>query len=214
MKVLDLCCGTKSVRKCLVDMFGEGNIQYWGVDMIPRFEPNIIADVTTWDYRQAFPSPGYFDIVWASPPCTEYSCAKSCGVRNFELADSIVKKCIEIIEFYKPKWWFIENPGSGFLRFRDFMEPLEKYRHTCTYCKYGTPYKKLTSIWTNKQGLDLKQCKSDPCDYKREHGIHRACAQSGPRKGFVKSASSQITYQVPLPLLRELFSEEQLPAPM
>ncbi|MFM7985439.1 MAG: hypothetical protein ACKPKO_39605 [Candidatus Fonsibacter sp.] len=38
---------------------------------------DIRLDSMDWAY-----SPHDFDVVWASPPCTEYSMAKTTGVRN------------------------------------------------------------------------------------------------------------------------------------
>ena len=42
--------------------------------MSDKFKPTVVADILLWDYT-VFPS-GHFDVVWASPPCTEYSRAK------------------------------------------------------------------------------------------------------------------------------------------
>ena len=75
IRCLDLCCGTKSVRECLVALYGESGVEYVGVDSNHRASPEILADLATWDYRAEL-SPGEFDVVWASPPCTDYSTAK------------------------------------------------------------------------------------------------------------------------------------------
>jgi hypothetical protein len=206
LRVLDLCCGTKSVKKALeAPQDGRSGLscEYVGVDTEATYIPEVHMDVREWDYMSSYP-PGYFDIVWASPPCTEYSLAKTRGVRDLATADSIVQRCLDIIRYFEPKHWFIENPATGLLKTREIMRPLERYRHTCTYCKYGCDYKKATSIWTNREGLTLKHCTDDPCDYKRQHGIHFACAQGGPRNGFARSARRSETYQIPPLLLNEL----------
>ena len=50
-------------------------------------------------------------MIWASPPCTEYSRAKSrYGVRQLDLAKSIVKRTLEIIDYFDPEYYGIENP--------------------------------------------------------------------------------------------------------
>lgn len=205
VRVLDLCCGSRSVDKALRSLLGEGNYEYVGLDNDPESGADIKCNVLEWDYYNKYPV-GHFDIVWASPPCTEYSCAKSVGKRNFELADAIVTRCIDIQRFFQPRWWFLENPGTGFLSHREFMQPMRPFINKCTYCKYGTPYKKLTYIWTNRQGLKLHNCNVDPCDYKREHGLHYACAQGGShRLPFKQHCRRDTTYQVPEGLIHSLF---------
>ena len=203
VRVLDLCCGTGSVRKALERIYGPGNYEYVGVDTEAKFGAQVQMDVRDWDYQRSYPTK-YFDIVWASPPCTEYSRAKTRGARRLEHADSIVARCLEIIAYYEPRLWFIENPATGLLKTREIMQPLSRYIHTCSYCKYGRDYKKATNIWTNREGLVLQHCTSNPCDHKRQHGIHFACAQRGSRPGFARSANRSETYQIPQPFLDDL----------
>ena len=60
-----------------------------------------MAYVFLFDYI-VFPR-GHFDVVWASPPCTEYSCAKTVGIRDLAGADRIVERALEIINYFNPK---------------------------------------------------------------------------------------------------------------
>ena len=53
---------------------------------------------------------GHFDIIFASPACTDYSRAKTRGHMDLETADSLVKVAMEVIQYVKPKHWVIENP--------------------------------------------------------------------------------------------------------
>ena len=112
------------------------------------------VDILDFDYKQ-YPV-GCFDIVWASPPCTEYSKAKTRGVRDIDGANKIVLKTLEIIDYFNPTWWFIENPQTGKLKDQPFMASLPYI--DCDYCMYGKPYRKRTRIWTNKTTLNLKLC--------------------------------------------------------
>ena len=157
IRVLELFKGTGSVTKSLQSLkFAHFDVVT--LDFDPKFEPDICVDILKWKYKEAFPV-GYFDIIWASPPCTEYSIAKSIGIRNFQLADSIVKKTLQVINYFKPNTWFIENPQTGYLKTRVFMQGLPYY--DVTYCMYGFPYRKPTRIWTNLQGFKPKFCHFD-----------------------------------------------------
>ena len=50
-----------------------------------------------WDYRGLGP----FDFVWASPPCTQYSRARTTGgARDLEGTDALVAKTL--IAYFKP----------------------------------------------------------------------------------------------------------------
>ena len=56
----------------------------------------------------------------------------------------------EIISYFQPKHYWIENPQTG--RMNDYMTD---YKHTdVCYCMYGFDYKKPTRIW--RIGLDYE----------------------------------------------------------
>ena len=88
-----------------------------------------------------------FDVIWASPPCTEYSVAKTKGFRQIENANKIVQITLGIIEYLKPKHWMIEKPQTGLLKKQPFMLHIPFV--DIDYCKYGMPYRKRTRIWNN-----------------------------------------------------------------
>jgi hypothetical protein len=93
---------------------------------------------------------GSFDFVWASPPCTFYSIARTTArsPRNPELADSIIARTLEIIRHLEPKAWLAENPASGYLKTRDVVQGLP-WRDV-TYCRYSDgqrwTYRKHTRV--------------------------------------------------------------------
>ncbi len=101
------------------------------VDNNVHFARTYLCDVRYWkDSHMADFDPGHFDIIFASPPCTEYSRAKTRGRRDLETADSLVKVAMEIIRCLKPKQWVIENP-VGLLQTRPFMQKLKPFILTC-----------------------------------------------------------------------------------
>jgi hypothetical protein len=140
-----------------------------------------------WEYKN-YPS-DHFDFIWASPPCTEYSKARTRAKRprDFEGADAIVRKTLEIIEFFKPALWLIENPQTGYLKNREIMREIP-WRDV-TYCKYGFPYKKQTRLWGFFPFALRPPCRKGapcenvvdgrhPCRAQREHlGVRRGLAE-------------------------------------
>jgi len=179
-RLLELFCGTKSVGRA----FEQLGWEVISVDIEKKFEPTIVADVRHWE-PQIFP-PGHFDCIHASPPCTEYSCARTTAKRprDLEGSDALVQKTMQIMEYLQPLCWIIENPWTGMLRKRPFMEPLEPRMRVISYCKYNYPYRKHTSIWTNLNqfwNIRPKCCAAEPCD-KMVGGRHPATAQQGPSK--------------------------------
>ena len=97
------------------------------------------TDILEWDYIKI--DPDEIDVIWASPPCIEYSIAKQTGVRKIDEASKIVFKALEIIE----------NPQTGLLKKQHFLDGLDFI--DVDYCKYGMPYRKRTRIRNNLNGL-------------------------------------------------------------
>jgi site-specific DNA-cytosine methylase len=138
MKLLALFSGTGSVGKV-------AKSKGFGVVSLDLKNADINCDILQWNYKE-YPS-GYFDFVWSSPPCTGYSKAKTVGERKIEEANKIVMKTIEIIKYFNPRIWFIENPQTGLLKNQEFMKWVP-YKDV-DYCKYGMPYRKRTRLWNN-----------------------------------------------------------------
>ena len=88
MNLLELFSGTKSVGTIAKSL---------GFNVISSDLKNadINTDILEWDYKLF--DRNHFDFIWSSPPCTEYSVAKTRGIRNIEYANNIVFKTIEII---------------------------------------------------------------------------------------------------------------------
>ena len=152
MKLLELFSGTGSIGKVAV------NYGFDVVSLDKDMDATIKTDIMNWNYKE-YP-PKYFDVIWSSPPCTEYSIAKTTGIRKIELANNIVKRVLEIISYYDPIYYFIENPQTGLLKKQEFM--FDRPFNDLDYCKYGTLYRKRTRIWNNLINWKPKPlCKKD-----------------------------------------------------
>jgi len=203
-RLLELCAGTGSVGK----PFKKLGWEVISLDFMPNFSPTIQADLMTWDYKAAFP-PGHFDVVWCSPPCTEYSVALTTRKRDLDKADALVSKMLVIMEYFQPKVWAFENPYTGLLKTRPIVKGLP-YKTVC-YCKYGFLYRKATAIWCSKSLENWHprpMCtKSTPCESIVD-GRHLKTAQRGPcKKGEKRFANDSFTqhqlYSMPSALCEE-----------
>ena len=154
MNCLELFSGTKSVGK-VCDQLGWKSVS---VDLLLPADHQ--CDIMDFDYKQ-YPK-DYFDIVWASPPCTEYSAMNNCRpnkICDIEGANKLVKRTLEIIDYFDCEYWFLENPQTATLKNQPFMKELPYY--DLDYCKYGHPIRKRTRIWTNKKNWNNLLCKKD-----------------------------------------------------
>jgi hypothetical protein len=145
-RLLDLFAGTHSIGRA----FANRGWEVVSLDWNKRRKATHTCDIRKFDKSQ-YPV-GSFDCIWASPECTQYSIANR-GPRDFETADSLVQAAIDIIRYFKPAVWWIENPASGYLKTRPVAEPLGTH-HLVTYCKYyseaeGHQAKKATALWTD-----------------------------------------------------------------
>tara|TARA_R110000796_G_scaffold55656_2_gene129336 strand:- start:5957 stop:6664 length:708 start_codon:yes stop_codon:yes gene_type:complete len=233
MNVLELFSGTRSIGK-VCDQLGWSSVS---VDLILPADHQV--DIMKFDYKQ-YPK-NHFDIVWASPPCTAYSNLQSCwlgrkkagGVFTQEKMDSdmndadfIVKKTLEIIEYFNCEYWFMENPQTGKLKSREFMKDIPFY--DVSYCMYSDwGYEKRTRIWTNKKDWNNKICdKSGSCgnmvdsqhkltcdggyDKRKKHKLNVVndvhTIGEAKDKGKLKKGTNQLDrYRIPEELIFSLF---------
>jgi hypothetical protein len=142
-RLLELFCGTKSISKVFV-AHGWDAVT---LDFDPQFAPDICGDILTAEIT------GEFDMIWASPPCTTFSVASigrhwKHGKPSAEavMGNKILARTIEIINLFRPAYFFIENP-RGMMRTLPIMASLP--HRTVTYCQYGDTRQKPTDIWSN-----------------------------------------------------------------
>ena len=167
----------------------------------------IHQDILLWDHT-VFP-PGFFDVVWASPVCTHYSIARRGAKtpRNLDLADSLVKRSLGLIDYFQPQFWFIENPATGLLKDRAFMQglPFSDVDYCC-YSDWG--YRKRTRIWTNS-GFVGKLCGGQGVCPSMEGRRHQSTAQQGRNRTptgdlYGKIHSTKQLYRLPDSLCSEI----------
>ena len=192
MKVLELFSGTGSVGKCCKAIGWE----VVSVDLLLPADHQ--CDILEFDYKQY--DKNEFDIIWASPPCTEYSIAKTRGIRDIDNSNKIVLKTIEIINYFDCKYWFIENPQTGLLKTQSFMKDFKFVDGD--YCMYGLPYRKRTRFWTNKE-CELKLCDKNCGSF--INGKHIGSCGNGNTKYTDKGYSIQEKYTIPEDLIYSLF---------
>ena len=181
MRVLELFSGTGSVGKVAIKLGYE-------VISLDLTDATICCDILKWDYKAAF-SVGYFDIIWASPPCCVFSKMRLSNIGRYGITMETIQQDIsliglpilrrteEIIDYFKPSLYFIENPQTG--RMKDYIRDRPYY--DVDYCKYSDwGMRKRTRIWTNKVGFEPKVCNKD-CGFIKD-GRHIRCAAGGNKK--------------------------------
>jgi len=201
IKSLDLFSGTKSFGKVVKELDWE----YISLDICNKNKPDINIDIMQWDYEKL--PKNSFDVIWASPPCTEYSRAKTQGVRDIEGANNIVLRVIQIINYFDPLLWIIENPQTSLLKSQPFMKQLEQdyYFYDADYCMYGKPYRKRTRFWTNKEYNNLLMCDKNCGSF--VNGRHIGSCGNGKVKYTDKNYSIDEKHSIPPDLIYSLIQD-------
>ena len=136
----------------------------------------------------------YVDLILASPPCQSFSIA-SCSTHwtppperlpkteKALLGNRLVLKTFEIIDYFNPSYFIIENP-RGLLRKMPFMLQYNHFRHTIWLCQYNDIRAKPTDLWSNLHFFGWTPrplCKN----YRFNDGeiINRHCHHESARRG-------------------------------
>ncbi len=177
MKILELFSGTGSITKVCKEL----DYKVVSVDLEKKFKPDICIDILKWDYKKDFKE-GDFDIITSSPVCLYWSIMRNCWIgRKFKNSNEIVSKetlqrdinkfgkpmvdkVFEIIDYFKPKYFWIENPKTSkmwnYIKEKHLKE--DTFFYHFDYCKYSNwGYKKPTIFYTNIKGINPLVCKND-----------------------------------------------------
>lgn len=115
MLMIDLCCGLKGASEPF-------RLKKWDIitlDIEPLFNPDIIADVRSWQY-----SGPHVNFIWASPPCDDYSRTSMpwTRARHPQSPDmSIFLGCLRVIKQIKADYWLLENVRGAVPYFMPFI---------------------------------------------------------------------------------------------
>lgn len=199
MRVLELFSGTHSVGKVCkklgydvvsLDRDLDGNCP---IGTGYKSEKHIKEDIMTWDYKKHY-KPGDFDVITASPVCVYWSHLRCCWIGRKcktihptevitkEIIQSDIDKCgkpmvdkvFEIIDYFQPSYYWIENPKNG--KMKTYI--IDKPFYDVDYCKYSDwGYRKRTRFWTNIENFEPKLCKLD-CE-NIENNQHKSVLANG-----------------------------------
>jgi len=118
MLIIDCCCGLKGASQAMA----ERGWQVITIDISPRFKPDYLMDIREFNWHGPQP-----DLIWCSPPCTEFSRDLLPWFREKKIPDlSIMQACRRIIHDAKPRYWIIENVRGAIKWFEPILG-LPKY---------------------------------------------------------------------------------------
>jgi len=207
MKTLELFSGTGSVNR-VCKKYGE----VVSVDITDKLghTPTHLVDILQWDYKQ-YP-PGYFDFIWASPPCASFSCMLYISKSKTEIQKlmetiglPLLNRAREIIDYFKPKYYCIENPDSG--RMKNYITDLPYKR--ASYCQYGYDYRKHTRFWTNIDRWSPKLCNCTGRHKTSVGGTRKHPSTKNPEHNkYITTGNSSYNiaqkYSIPQPLIIDM----------
>ena len=198
--LLELLSGTGSVGK----VFEAAGWKVTSVDILPRFAPTLrmsVLDLVADDVSEPV------DLLWASPPCTHYSRARTTAKtpRDLEGSDRLVQKCLDLARELRCPY-FMENPHSGLLKGRAVVAGLP-YR-VVDYCKYADERfthraRKRTAIWTNTDWHPQRPLCEHDCGY-CDGRKHLEYAQTRDKDGRRRHTRDAL-YAIPPALVEDIF---------
>lgn len=218
MNILECFSGTGSVGK-VAESLG------WNVVSVDSvFPATHHGDIMDFDYKQ-YPK-DYFQVIWGSPPCHTFShlqygwigrqvrgelvTKESIMERQEKEGVPLLNKLLEIIEYFKPRFYFIENPATS--RMKNYLTFPNYVVDYCMYCDWG--YKKRTRFWTNVETFVPKTC-NGKCGNILQIGdkkLHSSNLGNFKQKILIKKHTGRTgdvsrfdAYRIPPALIEDLF---------
>jgi len=233
MRLLELFSGTHSIGKVADNLGFEvisldrdlGGECPFKTDY--KSDIHIKEDIMKWNYK--IYNKGDFDIITASPVCLFWSSLRNTWIgrksktinpngeivkkediqRDIDLyGKPMVDKVFEIIEYFEPKYWWIENPQTG--RMKTYIsESWSQYDnfYDVSYCKYSDyGYEKKTRFWTNIKGFKPLICYKDCKNIITIPTQKNKVSKNHKLKGMPGGGSNRLfRYRIPEKLIEELF---------
>ena len=176
MLIIDLFSGLGGASRAFVEHPDWEVIRVELSENCSHVAHTIIGDVLDDNLIQSLPSKP--DLLWMSPPCTEFSTARVPQIENPDL--TLVKRCIEIVEIREPKNWIIENV-TGAIKHLDSLLGLPSVIIGGKFVLWGN-FPKFTANIHNHSKMTNDSWSTDPLRPQKRAlvpwAISEACRQS------------------------------------
>lgn len=184
MEILELFSGYASWSK----PFKNNGHNVITLDYNCKFKPSICQDILTWDYKNVGLKP---DIIFASPDCTYFSIARArwgYPEDKIEWTKRLWEKTFEIIDYFKPEYYLIENPVGKARHYYSGYNRID-------YCMYdyqinGMYIKKPTDLWTNIP-LDFRKC-----NRLHHHGELKVLVSDKGKRAIIPKGLTNMIYEI------------------
>lgn len=134
----------------LFDFSGGWSNPFREVTKVFQVDIKLGIDILGWDYKAWGEGKNVVGVL-AAPPCTHFTVS---GNQYWQVKDNdgrtdemikLAEKAIEIIEYFNPKFWALENPVGRIEK----CVPYLKGKRVFSFhpCDFGEPYTKKTIIW-------------------------------------------------------------------
>lgn len=119
MRMLDLFSGLGGASEAFVQNPDWTVVRIDNNPLLEDVKHTIIMDIN--DFNPLTIQCADFDLIWASPPCTNFSQVNP--NRNPPAGIPLVQRTIEIIEALKPRCWIIENVKGSIKHLAPLLGP-------------------------------------------------------------------------------------------